>query len=100
MAKLLSWQRDGQTLSLEGELNSETLLPLWEQRQEAVSGITIFDFSGLTRVDTAGLALLIHLIGQAKQQGNDVELRQMSENLHTLVQLYNLPESLFPHCSA
>ncbi len=100
MAKLLSWQRDGQTLNLEGELNSETLLPLWEQRQEVVSGITIFDFSGLTRVDTAGLALLIHLIGQVKQQGNDVELRQMSENLHTLVQLYNLPESLFPRCSA
>jgi len=100
MAKHLSWQRDGQVLSLEGELNSKTLLQLWEQRQELVSGVTIFDFSGLTRVDTAGLALLIHLIGQAKQQGHNVELRQMSDNLHTLVQLYNLPESLFPHCSA
>lgn len=100
MAKPFSWQRDKQVLNLEGELNSETLMPLWEQRQEVVLGVTIFDFSGLTRVDTAGLALLIHLIGQAKQQGNDVELRQMSGNLHTLVQLYNLPESLFPYCSA
>ncbi len=100
MASQLSWQREDQILRLEGELNSETLLPLWQQRQEVVSGVMVFDFSGLTRVDTAGLALLIHLIGQAKQQGNDVELRQMSENLHTLVQLYNLPESLFPQRSA
>lgn len=100
MVKHLSWQRDGQVLSLEGELNSDTLLPLWEQRQEVVSGVTVFELSGLTRVDTAGLALLIHLIGQAKQQGNDIELRQMSENLHTLVQLYNLPESLFPRRTA
>ncbi len=96
----LSWQRNDQVLRLEGELNSETLLPLWQQRLEAVSGVTVFDVGGLIRVDTAGLALLIHLIGEAKQQGNDVELRQISENLHTLVQLYNLPESLFPHRSA
>lgn len=100
MVKHLSWQRDGQVLSLEGELNSDTLLPLWEQRQEVVSGVTVFELSGLTRVDTAGLALLIHLIGEAKQQGNDIVLRQMSENLHTLVQLYNLPESLFPRRTA
>lgn len=100
MVSQLNWQREDQVLRLEGELNSETLLPLWQQRQEVVLGVTVFDVSGLTRVDTAGLALLIHLIGQAKQQGNNVELRQMSENLHTLVQLYNLPESLFPHCSA
>ena len=100
MSSQLNWQRDGKVLSLEGELNSQTLLPLWEQRLKVVSGVTTFEFSGLTRVDTAGLALLIHLIGQAKQQGNDVELRQMSENLLTLAQLYNLPESLFPHCSA
>lgn len=100
MVSQLNWQREDQILKLEGELNSETLLPLWQQRQEVVSGVTVFDVSGLTRVDTAGLALLIHLIGQAKQQGNEIELRQMSENLHTLVQLYNLPESLFPHRSA
>lgn len=100
MTKHLSWQRDAQVLNLEGELTSETLAPLWAQRSEVVSGITIFDLGGLTRVDTAGLALLIHLVGQAQQQGNHVELRQMSENLHTLAQLYNLPENLFPHCSA
>lgn len=100
MAKQLSWQRDGQVLSLEGELNSKTLLPLWEQREQVISGATVFELGGLLRVDTAGLALLIHLIGQAKQQGHEVELRQMSENLHTLVQLYNLPESLFPRRTA
>lgn len=100
MSDQLNWQREGQVLSLKGELNSQTLLPLWKQCLEVVVDVTAFDFSGLTRVDTAGLALLIHLIGLAKQQGNDVELRQISENLLTLVQLYNLPESLFPHCSA
>lgn len=100
MASQLNWQRDDQVLMLDGELNSETLLPLWQQQQQVVSGVTVFDVGGLTRVDTAGLALLLHLIGQAKQQGHEVELRQVSENLLTLAQLYNLPESLFPHCSA
>jgi len=83
-------------LCLSGELNSQTLPPLWQQRQEVVAGITVFDLKDLTRVDTAGLALLIHLIALAKQQGNEVELHQMSENLQTLIQLYNLPDSLFP----
>lgn len=100
MTRHLSWQRDGQILSLAGQLNSETLLPLWNQCPAVVSGITVFELSALTRVDTAGLALLIHLMGYARQQGNEIELRQMSENLHTLVQLYNLPESLFPRRTA
>lgn len=96
MAAHLSWQRDAQVLHLSGELNSENLLPLWELRKEVVTGITLFDLSGLVRVDTAGLALLIYLIAQAKQQGNEVVLYQISENLQTLIQLYNLPESLLP----
>ena len=100
MTANLSWQRDAQVLSLSGELNSENLLPLWEQRKDVVMGITAFDLGGLARIDTAGLALLIHLIALAKQQGNEVELYQISENLQTLVQLYNLPESLIPRRTA
>ncbi|MBS0849606.1 lipid asymmetry maintenance protein MlaB [Citrobacter sp. JGM124] len=100
MAASLSWQRNAQVLSLSGELNSENLSPLWEQRKEVVMGVTTFDLSALTRVDTAGLALLIHLVAEAKKQGNEVELYQISENLQTLVQLYNLPESLIPRRTA
>lgn len=100
MAQSLSWQQDGQVLRLKGELSGSTLLPLWKQRQSALSGISVVDVSALTRVDTAGLALLIHLIDEAKEQGNRIALREMSDKLETLAALYNLPESLLPRSRA
>lgn len=96
MAQALSWQQNGEVLTLAGELSSVTLQPLWKQRQEVLSGVSVVDVRALTRVDTAGLALLIHLIGEAKEQGHSVRIRRMSDKLATLAALYNLPESLLP----
>ncbi|SQA99217.1 Probable phospholipid ABC transporter-binding protein mlaB [Cedecea neteri] len=70
---------------------------LWQQREKVVEGINFFELSGLTRVDTAGLALLIHLTAIVTRQGRKVELKGASDNLRTLAQLYNLPEALLPH---
>ncbi|VEB95243.1 Probable phospholipid ABC transporter-binding protein mlaB [Cedecea lapagei] len=97
MAEELSWKQEGSTLHLHGELDGETVQQLWRQREKAVAGITTFELRGLTRVDTAGLALLIHLVALVSRQGRQVELHGASENLRTLAQLYNLPESLLPH---
>ncbi len=75
MSESLSWMQTGDTLALSGELDQDVLLPLWEMREEAVKGITCIDLSRVSRVDTGGLALLLHLIDLAKKQGNNVTLQ-------------------------
>lgn len=100
MAQALHWTREGERLSLTGELENETLLPLWDARQQAVNGVTTLDLAGLTRVDTAGLALILHLRELASREGSPVNVVGMSDNFTSLVQLYNLPGALFPSANS
>ncbi|WP_039056796.1 lipid asymmetry maintenance protein MlaB [Enterobacter sp. Bisph1] len=97
MTTRLSWSRDGEHLKLLGELDQDIINPLWNARVEAMSGVSCIDLHDVTRVDTAGIALLIHLIAQGKKQGNQVVLTGVSDNVSTLAALYNLPQDLLPH---
>ena len=96
MADELSWQCESETLHLTGELDSDTVGPLWRQREQIMAGIKVLNLSGLSRVDTPGLALLIHLVAFARRQNVEVELQGASDNLQTLTKLYNLPEDILP----
>lgn len=96
MMPQLHWVREGERLVLQGELDQDVLNPLWEARQEAMSGVRCIDLRSVTRVDTAGVALLIHLIEQGKKQNLAVSLEGVSENLRTLAALYNLPADVLP----
>ena len=97
MSQQLSWSREGEVLTLSGELDQDLLNPLWDKRHEAMQGVTQIDLSDVTRVDTAGIALLIHLVAVGKKQGAHVTLAGASDNVVTLAQLYNLSEELLPH---
>ncbi|WP_368528499.1 lipid asymmetry maintenance protein MlaB [Enterobacter cloacae] len=97
MSQQLSWSREGETLKLSGELDQDLLNPLWDKRYDAMQGVTLIDLSGVTRVDTAGVALLAHLIAVGKKQGATVMLHGASDNVVTLAQLYNLPQDVLPH---
>ncbi len=68
----------------------------WDKRHEAMQGVTVIDLTDVTRVDTAGVALLAHLVAVGKKQGASVTLRGASENVVTLAQLYNLPQDVLP----
>ncbi|EIY5133836.1 lipid asymmetry maintenance protein MlaB [Klebsiella quasipneumoniae] len=96
MSGQLSWTRDGETLALHGELDQDLLVPLWEVRAQATAGTAIIDLSQTTRVDTAGLALLMHFVALIRRQGREARLIGKSENLQTLVGLYNLPVDMIP----
>ncbi|MEH5010768.1 lipid asymmetry maintenance protein MlaB [Phytobacter diazotrophicus] len=96
MTPQLSWVREGERLVLQGELDQDVLNSLWNARQEAMKGTTCIDLHAVSRVDTAGVALLIHLIAQGKIQGHQVSLEGISENLQTLAALYNLPADVLP----
>ncbi|MFV4845463.1 lipid asymmetry maintenance protein MlaB [Edwardsiella tarda] len=86
----LRWQRDGTILRLHGELVCDALGAFWRQRQALLQGINCLDISGVTRVDSAGLALLLHV--QNLCPGTPLPLRGVSDRLHTLIALYNLHE--------
>ena len=85
MSQQLRWSREG-----------ETLKPLWGKRHEAMQGVTLIDLTDVTRVDTAGVALLAHLVAVGKKQGTSVMLHGASDNVVTLAQLYNLPQDVLP----
>jgi len=97
MAQHLSWTRDGERRALQGELDQDVLNPLWDARAEALQGVSVIDLTALTRVDTAGVALLVHFIALVKKQGRAVKLEGVSDNVLTLAQLYNLPADALPH---
>ena len=96
MAEQLSWTRDGERLMLRGELDQDFLVPLWDARNEATQGVSVIDLNGLSRVDTAGLALLVHLVDLIRSQGRKVSLEGVSEKVAALKRLYNLPEDMIP----
>ena len=96
MAEELSWTRDGERLTLLGELDQDFLVSLWDARNEATQGVSVIDLNGLSRVDTAGLALLVHLVDLIHSQGRKVRLEGVSEKVATLKRLYNLPEDMIP----
>ncbi|HAT1571130.1 TPA: lipid asymmetry maintenance protein MlaB [Kluyvera cryocrescens] len=96
MAEQLSWTREGERLSLHGELDQDFLVPLWDARNDATQGVSVIDLSGLSRVDTAGLALLVHLVELIRSQGRTANLEGVSEKVATLKGLYNLPEDMIP----
>ena len=96
MTGQLSWTREGETLARHGELDQDLLVQLWEARARATEGATIIDLSQTTRVDTAGLALLVHFVALIRRQGREAQLIAKSENLQTLIGLYNLPVDMIP----
>ncbi|WP_075182984.1 lipid asymmetry maintenance protein MlaB [Pantoea sp. 1.19] len=90
MTTRLTWRRDGEELVLSGELMADTLQPLWQAREALLQGCCRVEVSGLSRVDTAGLALLVHLRYPDGHPTAQVALSGVTDALETLITLYNL----------
>jgi len=88
----LTWQAGPQSLTLSGDLDRETLLPLWEQRDRLLADVKKLDVSKLQRVDSAGLAMLVHLRDQVSKRGSSLDICGITDRLRTLIELYNLKE--------
>lgn len=96
MSQALQWSLQENQLVLSGELGSDTLLPLWNARAEIAPGMRGINLQTVTRVDTGGIALLLHLMALSRDHGNSPVITGGDANLHTLVTLYNLPPELIP----
>lgn len=92
MSNGLHFESLQQCLILSGCLDRETLLPLWEQRESLLKGVTCVDVAQLERVDSSGLALLVHLRDLAGKHGVELKISGITDRLRTLIELYNLRE--------
>ncbi|WP_130833631.1 lipid asymmetry maintenance protein MlaB [[Erwinia] mediterraneensis] len=92
MSEPLRWQLQENRLHLSGMLDRDTLQPLWEQRESVMAQADIIDVSALDRVDSAGLALLVHLLEMARRQGKAPCFSGITDKLLSLITLYNLQQ--------
>ncbi len=90
MSEPLHWTVADGCLILSGELDHQTLLPLWQQRGSLVEQIKQVDVAGLSHVDTAGLAVLVHLRHGAAEKNEELSFFGITEKLSSLIRLYNL----------
>lgn len=90
-------------LRLIGELSRDTLLPLWQQRftvlsdQQIAHQNVIFDLSMITRIDSAGFALLcelIHHVREVQDQNKMLTVEHAPSQLLTLAELFGLEQWL------
>ncbi|HHW4679489.1 MAG TPA: STAS domain-containing protein [Xylella sp.] len=70
MASKASLHRDGKALVLKGPLNRDAVLELWPLIETQRHGICQLDLTGLSRLDSTGLALLAELMEQIHIQEN------------------------------
>lgn len=94
------WQQDndGQYL-LTGDLNRDTVPKLWQsiQTSQLASEQVEVSLESVTRIDSAGMVMLIHLIENAKKQNCHIMLSFVPEQLRTLFQLSNVDELIAGH---
>ncbi|MBY5993091.1 lipid asymmetry maintenance protein MlaB [Ferrimonas balearica] len=80
---------DASCLVLDGALTQERVPELWQQRGQW-QAVRQLDLSAVTAVDSAGLAMLLELETQARQQGTPLSWLHCPPALNRLMQLYDL----------
>ncbi|HCH01492.1 MAG TPA: STAS domain-containing protein [Vibrio sp.] len=94
------WREEGeQCASIIGQLTRDTVPELWSQLQAWQPQIAQYEvcLKELDRVDSAGMAMLIHLLQHAKNQNCHIMLTFMPSQLYTLFKLSNIDELFAEH---
>ncbi|SFD30495.1 STAS domain-containing protein [Pseudoalteromonas denitrificans] len=89
MSKLNLIHESKNNFNLSGELSRDTVIAYSNIKKIASKGDDCINFnlSGVLRVDTAGLAWLIHILSELRQQGIRLELNNIPVQLQKLMQL-------------
>ncbi|MBI1422723.1 MAG: STAS domain-containing protein [Gammaproteobacteria bacterium] len=90
-------RQDTNQFVIKGELNMQTVPALAVTAHDLlaqVSGELSVDLSGVTRADSAGLALLIDLTRWTRRQGAHIRFRHLPEQLSQILHLSELDEIL------
>jgi len=100
-AKPASLVRRDDALVFDGALDRAAATALWPQASRALDGIRALDLSAVSRVDSAGLALLAELLARLRAQGAAPVLIGQPAGLAELRDAYRLGAELdFPGAGA
>ncbi|APC13391.1 MULTISPECIES: lipid asymmetry maintenance protein MlaB [Providencia] len=90
MSHPLAWEQTEMTLHLTGTLDRDSLMVFWDKKTVLLESIGNINVSGLTHVDSAGLAMLVRLKGEFQAKNRSLSITGISENLKTLIELYGV----------
>ena len=90
-------ERDGDTLRVRGELDFASVAELWEATESllAAEPILRIDLGGIHRADSAGVALLVEWLRQARQRRRDLAFINVPAQMRTIIQVADL-ETVLP----
>lgn len=97
---LAQWQEQSeQRASIIGQLTRDTVPSLWAELQHWQPKNTQYEvcLRQVERVDSAGMAMLIHLLQHAKSQNCHIMLDAMPSQLNILFKLSNVDELFAEH---
>jgi phospholipid transport system transporter-binding protein len=82
--------------ALSGELDFDNVPGVWKESLALFSTAPalILDLMEVARTNSAGLALLIEWLRLARQQGKDIEIRNVPEQMRALISASGLDEML------
>jgi phospholipid transport system transporter-binding protein len=97
--------QSGEVFALQGELSFETVPGVlvesdkYAERADLPERLTI-DFSQVTAVDSAAVALLLEWLRRAQQRGKTLTFVNLPANLLALARLYGVAELIQPAAAA
>ncbi len=97
MSGEVTLEADGEiTWRVSGPLNFKTVPVVWDRTAELLkdSSTLVFDLQGVTRSDSAALALLIELRREARRRNKDIILRNIPPQLRAISSVSGLDELL------
>ncbi len=81
--------------TVSGELTFTTVPEVWRSSQDDLgSGPVQLDLAGITRVDSAGIALLIDLVRTVRKRGGDISLMHAPPQLMAIATVSGLDKVL------
>lgn len=93
-----SIQPRDQILTITGELIVGTVSSLWPRFHAAIAHTHIINLEGVTRIDSAGLAVVVALVSSAQIAfGKSIQICGKPAGLDALLAAYRLPPTLHLH---
>ena len=88
-------ESDENVLSLHGELTLDNVASTWRESRNLLNGqVDVVDLSDVSRVDSAGLALLLEWQAEAKSNNRELRFNAAPEDLVRLTSLCEATQML------
>ena len=89
-------RQDTRSYGVHGAMTFESVTELWKQGDAMFTDNTVvqIDLAGVTRTDSAGLALLVEWLREASRQGGRIEFLNLPPQVRALAGAANLERTL------